>query len=146
MTRRSLVPFKRWHFAWLYEKGLPADGMDFLPSLETMRHLEENGAWTAQVDGVPVACGGLIMQWPGRYQAWMVLNEDTGRYMRWLTRAVQARLAMTKGRVEATVRADFDKGHRWVRLLGFEVEAPLLRRYGPEGEDHVGYVRIEEEE
>jgi len=26
--------------------------------------------------------------------------------------------------------------------LGFELETPLLRQYGHDGADHVGYVRI----
>ena len=58
--------------------------------------------------------------------------------------AVQRALGRVKGRVEFTVRADFEKGHRWAKMLGFTVESPLLRAYGPLGEDHVGYVRFNE--
>ena len=41
-----------------------------------------------------------------------------------------------------TVLKDFKQGHRWAKILGFELETPTLRAYGPAGEDHAGYVRI----
>ena len=43
---------------------------------------------------------------------------------------------------ESTVRRDFALGQRWARMLGFEIETPVLRQFGPEGEDHVGYVKF----
>jgi hypothetical protein len=51
-------------------------------------------------------------------------------------------LAMVKGRLELTVRFDFDEGHRWAKMLGFKVETPVMPFYGPEGEPHSMYVRI----
>ncbi len=47
-----------------------------------------------------------------------------------------------KGRMEFTVRKDFAAGHVFARLLGFEVETPCMKSYGPFGEDHVGYIRM----
>lgn len=58
-------------------------------------------------------------------------------------RAMDANLAKIRGRIEMTVRADFTKGQRWAQLLGFSVETPVLKNYGPLGEDHTGYVRIQ---
>ncbi len=58
-----------------------------------------------------------------------------------ITRAVKKQLQATPGRIEMTVRTDFPQGHRWAELLGFEQEA-VFKQYGPEGEDHVGYVRL----
>jgi hypothetical protein len=31
---------------------------------------------------------------------------------------------------------------KWAKMLGFRVETPLLTMFGPEGESHVSYVRI----
>jgi hypothetical protein len=86
-------------------------------------------------------CAGTIEQWRGRRTCWAYLNKDTGPNMRWITRRCKEHLDAIPGRLEFTVRQDFAAGHRWAKLLGFEVETPLLVAYGPEGEDHVGYVR-----
>jgi hypothetical protein len=39
------------------------------------------------------------------------------------------------------VRADFEMGNRWAKMLGFEVETPLMKNYWPGGIDAVGYVK-----
>ena len=135
MTRR-IVPFQRWHVGWLQEDGM------FRFDFGTLQTLEQQNSWTAVVDGDPIACGGTIQQWPGRHIAWMYLNSKTGPHMRFLTAEVLKGLRQVQGRIELTVRQDFAAGHRWARILGFVVETPLLRGYGPEGENHVGYVRF----
>lgn len=140
----KITPFRRWHMQWLQGAGPAMDGR-FGYGIDTVLELEKQNSWTAVLDGAPVACGGTLLQWPGRHQAWMYMNEGTGPHMLPLTKAVARALGGVKGRVEFTVRADFAQGHRWARLLGFEVETPLLKGYGPEGEDHVGYVRFNKE-
>ena len=133
---RAIVPFRRWHVEWLLsgEKS-PYD-------IETLMQMEKQNSWTAVGDGKPVACGGTVLQWPGRSLAWTCMGPESGRHMRWLTREASRVLGAVRGRVEATVRRDFDLGHRWARMLGFAVETPVLEAYGPQGEDHVGYVRM----
>jgi len=136
---KQLVPFRRWHIAWLQSNGggcaLPFD-------VDTLMTLEKQNTWTAAVDGDPIACGGTIQQWPGRHHAWSLMNELTGPHMGFLTKAAKQRLSFAEGRIELTVRADFAQGHRWAKLLGFQVETPVLVGYGPQGENHVGYVRF----
>lgn len=141
MVDRAVVPFKRWHMAWLLDDGEAVGGQSGL-DLDTLMGLEQQNSWTAIVDGAPVACGGTMLQWPGRSTAWMYLNSKTGRHMLWLTQETAKRLQEVPGRIEITVRRDFDAGHRWARMLGFEVETEVLKAYGPEGEDHTGYVRV----
>ena len=137
----AMVPFRRWHLDWLGDTM--ADGNTYRLDLETARMLEKMGTcWTGVVDGDPIACGGIIPVWPGRSQAWILLNEKTGPHMFWITKRVAEALERTKGRIELTVRADFELGHRWARMLGFSVETPRMEAYGPQGEAHVGYVRF----
>lgn len=126
---------------WL-QGDKPAEGAVPGYDVDTLLTLEKQNSWTAVVDGVPVACGGTMEHWPGRHQAWMYLGEKTGPYMVFITKAVLKGLCSIRGRIEFTVRADFATGHRWAKMLGFEVETPLMRAYGPQGEDHVGYVRF----
>lgn len=140
---RLIVPFKAHHFDWLMEAGPKADGGLQLPmSTGLMRHLEGQNSWTGVVDGEPIVCAGTIEHWPGRHQAWAYLGLNSGPHMTWITLAVRKNLKTIRGRIECTVRADFELGQRWAEMLGFEIEAPRMRQYGPEGEDHIGFVRI----
>ena len=140
---RRVVPFKRWHYDWLVGRGPHAE-RDVLVLVNGMvlDTLERANSWTAVVDGDPVACAGTLQQWPGRHLAWAYITRGTLPLMSWITDEVQRNLAGVKGRIELTVRKDFPVGQRWARTLGFEVETPLLRAFGPEGEPHVGYVRF----
>lgn len=136
---RKVVPFRAWHHEWL---GPAAEAGAVVLEGAILQVLERQNSWTGVVDGEPMACAGTVEQWPGRYVAWAHLSRASGPHMGWITRQVRKNLEGVKGRVELTVRADFPAGLRWARLLGFEIETPILRRYGPEGEDHVGFVRL----
>lgn len=137
-----VAPFRRHHYEWLRASNPTADGGMFVATESTLAQLERQNSWTGVVDGTPIACAGTYMQWPGRHTAWAYLGRNTGPHMKWITKAVLANLAGVKGRVELTVRSDFPAGQRWARMLGFKVETPKLEAFGPLGEDHVGFVRI----
>jgi hypothetical protein len=154
----SAVPFRRAHLAKIQEAG-DAEGGFFATDIGTLMALEQMpNIWTIMWDDVPLLCGGTVEQWPGRHLAWAYLNKTTGRHMIHTTKAAIQIINNAKGRVELTVRRDFAKGHRWARLIGFDVEelpglmverVPLsmpvpgtLKRYGPEGEDHIAYVKF----
>lgn len=140
---RRLVPFKHWHFDWMQEASSVSDGTSIQTiSSASLKPCENMDSWTGVIDGRPIGCAGVVQHWPGRYVSWAYLGLDTGPHMRWITRCALAGLERTKGRIEMTVRADFPAGQRWAEMLGFQVETPRLEAYGPEGEDHVGYVRI----
>jgi hypothetical protein len=139
---RIVVPFRSWHFEWLLAGGKPSDGFDIKFSPEALRQLERENTWTGVVDGDPVACAGTICQWPGRHSAWAYLGLNTGPHMLWLTLETAKRIATVKGRIEASVRSDFSAGQRWMKMLGFSVETPCMKSFGPQGEDHVGFVRF----
>ena len=138
---RRVVPFKRWHYDWLTEQDA-AEGLTMAIGAQTLTVLERSNSWTGVVDGTPVVCAGTLEQWPGRHIAWAYMARGTLPHMTWITMAVLNNLAKVKGRIELTVRADFRVGQRWARRLGFEVETPRLAAFGPQGEDHVGFVRI----
>lgn len=136
-----LVPFRRWHLDWIKSGGEAVGGEGGLTP-EVLAALERQNSWTAVVDDAAIACGGTMLQWPGRHIAWVYLNAQAGPHMGFITKAVLKQLEQIEGRVELTVRKDFEKGHRWARMLGFKVETPTLEAFGPLGEDHVGYVRF----
>jgi hypothetical protein len=135
----KVVPFKRWHVGWLLEDGDAEQGA-FQPGNDALVAIEKLGtSWTIVLDGQPLLCSGTIEQWPGRHMAWAYLSRHTGRHMYYVTMRVIEYLARAQGRIETTVRADYEKGHRWAKMLGFTPEA-YMWGYGPDGEDHVSYV------
>ena len=134
---RSVVPFRLPHWKWL---GPHVEGeSDFPPA----PGLELPTSWTVVVDGDPIAIGGTWPIWPGRHIAWAAVSAKAAPHMLYVTRAAERILRAAPGRIEMTVREDFERGHEWARLLGFKVETPQMLRYGRNGETHVGYVRIQ---
>lgn len=96
------------------------------------------------LDGDEVAlCGGVIEMWPGRCLCWALLAESIGHRMIVCVRATRRFLAeVAAPRYELDVEIDHAEGHRFARLLGFEVETPRLRTYYPDGSDGTMYVRV----
>lgn len=139
---RLIVPFMPWHYEWLIAARKSAERWPVRLNSSTLEGIAAANTWTAVVDGQPVAVAGTVKKWEGRHLAWAYIGDDCGPHMAWITRAVLRNLATIKGRLELTVRADFAEGHRWARLLGFKVETPCLEKFGPDGADHTGYVRI----
>ena len=109
------------------------------------QQLEQQGnSWTVLAGDTILMCAGTLLIWPGRHQAWAFVTEAAAGHALQVTRIGRWILDRAPGRVEATVRRDFDKGQRWVKALGFQVENPpgVLRQYGFEGEDHIAFVRF----
>ncbi len=140
---KQIVPFRAIHYQWLASRGPAVDQIGTMAKdPATLALLERCNTWTGVVDGDPIAVAGTMQLWPGRHMAWAHMSLDTGPHMLWITQETLKRLKDVQGRIELTVRSSFAAGHRWAKMLGFEVEAPLMRGYGPAGEDHIGYVRI----
>lgn len=143
-AKYEVTRFKRWHLDWLLEDGDAEGGMGAFISQAELMYLERMASYTLSYDGKPILCGGTMTQWPGRHMGWAYLNKHSGRHMLAVTRAAREHLDGVRGRIDFTVRRDFAAGHKWAKLLGFEIENPpgILRAYGPEGEDHIAYVRF----
>lgn len=98
--------------------------------------------WSAVDDTGVRGIGGLHPQWDNRAIAWMLIGCDLKQHFIPLHRAVRKMLIRAPfRRIEATVDVGFTQGHRWMRMLGFEMEG-LLRAYRPDGGDQVMYARI----
>lgn len=94
-------------------------------------------------EGKPLLCAGLIDCWDGRAQAWAVLDQKCKEYFLPMHNAVKRFLEVCPvKRIEATVRKDFKAGHRWARLLGFELETETMKHFTPEGDTASMYVRF----
>lgn len=109
---------------------------------EIQQEAPEGQAWTALVDGRPIACAGFVLVWEGRAYAWALIDKDAGPYMLQITRVIRKHLAASGfRRVEMAVDRSFADGRRWAQMLGFECEG-LARAYLPNGHDAWIYARI----
>lgn len=140
----TVSPFKRWHVDFLLESGDAEGGMTIIDSATLWEMEKQPNCRTVAWNGTPIMCGGTLFQWPGRALAWAFLNAQTGRHMVVATRVAKRLVAWPKGRVDCTVRADFQPGLRWIEMLGFRAES-YHEKYGPLGEDHIGFVRFNED-
>jgi hypothetical protein len=90
-------------------------------------------------------CGGIAMYWPGRGEVWGKFNRSRplGRYLLPLHRTIRQFLdAVPVRRIESSVLVGFTAGHKWTQALGFQLEAPCLRSYSPNGSDCSLYARV----
>lgn len=110
------------------------------------QYLKDNGPCftVRRSDGSTIAVVGLLDQWEGRCLAWAILAQDAGRELLPLTRGIAKYLdASPYHRFEATIDAGFAQGHRWAKLLGFELETPKpMRKFYPNGNDAFLYARV----
>lgn len=98
--------------------------------------LERSVSHSVFLDGALLFTGGFVPMWQGRAEAWAMFNPDCREHFYTLHKIVKKHLeACPFRRVEATVDLEFENGHRWIRALGFELEAPRLKAYFPDGSD-----------
>lgn len=145
MTEVIYRPCKQAHLGLIrpqpHDRALLSNYMhpDFKEILDTSFGIS---AW---VDGKPVAAAGIIHMHSHCALGWAMLGAEAGPYLRNITKAVRKALDESYyPRIEMRVICDFEEGHRWAKLLGFTVEAPLMRSSGARGEDETLYARIKE--
>lgn len=140
-----LVKFEAWHMEALAHTDAVDGVFSVVLGPEMAQQLEQSDSWTMfSEEGDIVGCGGFLPQWAGRTLGWMYITERCAEVMLRVTRATKKAMDKYDGRLEITVKKDFESGHRWAKILGFHVENPpgILKGFGPGGEDHVSYVRF----
>lgn len=138
-----VVPFTAAHMRELDQ----ADGRAYLAMSVTPAQIEameaDTRTYTGLHEGNVVAIGGIADAWVGRALLWSYMGPTARRHMVALTRVAKRLIEMSPvNRLEADVDVDFEPGHRWLQLLGFELETPRMRKYRPDGGDMAKYVRI----
>lgn len=140
----EVVKLKASHIYWLKEKGAfsyltPYLREDNIRALENARF-----AFTALTqEGEVLGCAGVVEFWEGRGEAWAAFNPNCKNYFILLHKMVKRFLEIAPfTRIEAVVDLDFPEGHRWIKTLGFELEAPLMRGYTVTGKDSALYAKV----
>lgn len=99
---------------------------------------------TVEDGGAVLMCTGVVPIFDGYGYLWSALAPETGLKMVGVHRiAVRFLDTLNLRRIEATVEVGFAAGIKWMEMLGFECEAPRMRKYGPNGEDHMLFARCQ---
>jgi len=144
-----VLPFKPWHIDYLsIQNGQRGDGWLYEMSTQQWQDMADNHTTFTGLkdDNILIICG-LVPVWNGRATCWTVLSNDVDRYaLLWIHKNVSKFLDTLQtdrkfNRIEADVRNDYQQGHRWMRLLGFEKES-VMAQYDPNGSECARYVRL----
>jgi hypothetical protein len=85
-------------------------------------------------DGPVLFCGGAGQAHSRHATLWSAFDQGAGKWLRAIDRCTRRFLARLEHvRVDTIVRADHEEGHRWVLMLGFELEGPVLTDYFEDG-------------
>lgn len=138
-------PFKPHHMKELREQGATAYLRPWIVENAYELLAEGRNAYTLRAigSGKIVACAGLADMWQGRAEAWALISEDCKEHFLALHNTVKNFLESCEiKRIEAVVDFSFAEGHRWIRALGFELEALEMKAYRPNGSSASLYARV----
>jgi len=124
--------------------------LDLQPAQEHMRtyltpdllsKLESSSpAYSILDDGRTLACLGFFRWTDDAGIIWAYPARNLGRRMIIVHRCAARAISALPGKVFAAVEHDFDEGHRWMDLLGFE-RVSHVAEYGPARRPHDVYMR-----
>lgn len=106
--------------------------------------VDTNFGLSAWVGGECIAASGCVPVFPHRAVGWAVVSDKASPHMLALVRKFRRVLSnLDYQRIEASVRSDFNHGHRFAKLIGLQLETPEpLRKYGANGEDEMIYAMV----
>lgn len=99
-------------------------------------------------DGQPIVAAGIIVYRPGRGEGWLRGSTRMLEHPLKCARELRTRFKLIREehklwRVQATIRAEYDKGIWFARWLGFSAEG-VLRKAGEDGQDMIMMAWVEE--
>lgn len=142
----TFTPFRAGHLETMRPQSAQAHEHAALVMSGGASLLEDFIALSAW-DGVTcIGCAGCIPIRPHRAVGWILLSDRAAPHMLAIARKVRRVFAASQyKRIEITVAASFDQGHRFARLVGARRETlEPMRFYGADGGDEVMYAMIKE--
>ena len=137
----KLVPFKKEHYREIVGNSDQKYLADYVTD-EDLEAVEQNPfSRSCFHEEKLLGVGGIILSHEQRGEAWGVVAKGNREQFIRLHRAVKGYLeSVPVRRVEAAVHLDFEPGHRWVKALGFTLEAAVMRAHSLEGKDAALYA------
>ena len=135
----EFVPLKASHVLAM------GDVLDVMGQItpELASDLEEIGGVAAIDGGEDIVDAGIMTQWRGVGLAWCFLSRRWKKHARAISGEIKRYISESDfPRIETAVKVDFKHGHSWANMLGFSLETPLARKWGPDGADYSIYARV----
>ncbi len=139
----NVVPFKAEHLLSM-QLQRSQNGLKPFITEEYAHMLEGQFAFTAvSDDDEVVAVGGVTELWENRALAWTFIDSRAGKHFVALHKIVKDLLDIVPyRRIEAETSCGFTPGHRWLRMLGFQLEAECMKAFQPDGGDSALYAKV----
>ena len=138
----NVIPFEPAHVRSLdpqvsQEQWVARMSPQYLENLALM-----GPAYSALLDDTVLGCAGIIDTGFDTGLLWAFVHRDAGQHFIPLFRAVRRLIRLVPlRRLEATCERGFLPSCRALELLGFQCEG-LMKKYGPDGQDHFRYARL----
>lgn len=129
------------------EKLIIQDAQQYIRSMVDIEtdfsELSDDGlAWTGVYNGEIMIVSGVQPIWENRALAWALVSKNAVKCFKSVHKAVYRFLIHAPfRRIEANVDVGFMAGHKWMTMLGFEVEG-YMKAYRPDGADMILYSRV----
>jgi hypothetical protein len=139
------VPFRGEHAKHIRKTRHEAPYFDGFTDAQ-LKLLEGPHSLTLMMDSTPVLIIGPWVLWANRAFIWSFISQDaTAEHFGEMQSYARAFLdGLPHRRLEIAIDVDFLPGHQWVRSLGFELEAKLMRAFNADGRDCSLYSIIKE--
>ena len=139
----QVIPFEAKHFYEIDVQPAQAYVRDYV-SREHVESLEKLNSYTVVTDDGKLLCSfGFVEIFPTRALMWGFLSATCGQHMTALTRIAKDLLSqLPHRRVEIEVDCEFEQGHRWARIMGFELEIMRLKCWRLDGGDSALYSMV----
>jgi hypothetical protein len=100
-------------------------------------------SYTMYSDGKVLCCCFYVPKAATRGEWCALISESSGPEFVGIVRAMKRLINLIQdARMEMTVVKDFEQAHRLAKILGFELEAETMRKYGVTGLDYSLYARV----
>lgn len=144
----TIEPFQVEHLQEMKLRAFDAKALGYLDSFSTevAQGFLRGPGWTVRIDGQILGCGGFVILWEGRVEAWVIGTPLLMVYPKLVFSITKYQLDLVKEhfgfrRIEAVTQASFGAGRRFLEHLGFTPESEM-KRYGPDGSTHIRYVLL----
>lgn len=139
----EVVPFKAEHF-WAIDVQPAQEYVRGLVTDHQIKQLESMNSFSCVDGGKVLCCFGWLEIYKTRAAIWGYISKDAGPNFVQITR-IGKRLVdgLAYRRIEIEVDCEFEAGHRWAQMLGFQLEAECLCGFRMDGGDSAIYARVQ---
>ena len=139
----EITQFRKEDLSLIEEQEITIISDDYLSDDYLDRMEKSPFSYTIWDQGKILGSLGIFEHTPQSFEAWAILDKQCGGHFISIHRAVKRFLeAAPMSRIIAVVDYEFDAGHRWASLLGFDCEASRLTSYYPSGRDASLYAKV----